>query len=139
MKQAAATKQKACTDDCLPASALDEVAAVAALSALGQRSRLQVFRLLVEAGPEGMSAGDIAKAVGAPANTMSTHLAILTRSGLIQFRREARNIVYGLDVDGVRELFAFLLSDCCGGHPELCAPFLGAAACQPATPRKSRA
>lgn len=105
--------------------------AVHALAALGQTSRLVVFQLLVKAGPEGLSAGDIAKAVGAPPNTMSVHLGILSRAGLVLAERQGRSIMYRLDVGGVQELFAFLVGDCCGGRPELCGPFFGASSCAP--------
>lgn len=103
--------------------------AIEALAALGQRSRLDVFQLLVKAGPEGLNAGDIARAVGAPANTMSVHLGILSRAGLIAAERNGRSIVYSLDAAGVRELFRFLTADCCDGRPELCGPFVGDPVC----------
>ncbi len=96
--------------------------ALGALSALAQESRLAVFRLLVKAGPAGLSAGAIAKSVGAPASTMSSHLTILSHAGLITARREGRTIYYALDTGAVRGLFGFLAVDCCGGRPELCAP-----------------
>jgi ArsR family transcriptional regulator, arsenate/arsenite/antimonite-responsive transcriptional repressor len=98
--------------------------AVAALLALAQRSRLEVFRLLMRAGPEGLPAGEIARRVGAPANTMSTHLAVLGRAGLLSARREGRVIYHAIETDGVRRLMTFLLEDCCGGRPDLCAPLL---------------
>jgi DNA-binding transcriptional ArsR family regulator len=97
---------------------------------------------LVEAGPDGVPAGEIAKAIGVPASTMSTHLGILTRAGLISSRRESRTIYYAIDVGGVRGLFDFLAADCCGGRPELCAPlakFVAAApACKPAAKKAAR-
>lgn len=107
--------------------------AVEVLAALGQRSRLDVFQLLVKAGPEGLNAGDIARTVGAPANTMSVHLGILSRAGLITAQRNGRSIAYSLNVSGVRELFSFLTDDCCGGRPELCGPFAGDNACSAPT------
>lgn len=112
--------------------------ALAALHALAQPSRLHAFKLLVRAGADGMRAGDIAEAVGAPASTMSAHLATLLRSGLIAQQRQSREIYYSLDADGVRALFGFLAGDCCGGRPELCAPLASfTSECKPA--RKSRA
>lgn len=103
---------------------MEEMLAIQALSALANASRLGVFRLLVRAGPDGISAGDIAQAVGTPANTMSGHLAILARAGLVASRRDGRTIYYALSVEGVRALFGYLIADCCDGRPELCAPLL---------------
>ncbi|MBL6457353.1 helix-turn-helix transcriptional regulator [Belnapia sp. T6] len=98
-----------------------------ALAALAQETRLAVFRLLVEAGLEGMSAGDIARQLAVPHNTMSSHLGILARAGLVTSRRESRSVIYAADYAGVRGLIAFLLQDCCKGRPEICAPLLDAA------------
>ncbi len=106
---------------------MDIKAAAEALGALAQETRLTVFRLLVEAGPEGLPAGDIAKQLRTPHNTMSTHLAILLRAGLVTSRREGRQVIYAGDFAGVRQLIAFLLQDCCKGRPEICAPLLDAA------------
>jgi ArsR family transcriptional regulator len=94
--------------------------ALAALAALGQPSRLEIFRMLMRREPEGLAAGVIAEAIGCPHNTLSTHLGILARSGLIRGARDGRSIVYRADVDGMRSLIAFLVTDCCEGHPELC-------------------
>lgn len=94
------------------------------LSALAQESRLQAFRLLIRAGAPGLPAGDIARALDIPHNTLSTHLAILTRAGLLTSRREGRSVIYAVDFDGTRALLGFLLEDCCQGAPELCAPVL---------------
>jgi DNA-binding transcriptional ArsR family regulator len=96
--------------------------AVELLSALAQGHRLAVFRLLVKAGPEGLPAGAIAREVGVRPNTLSTHLAILGHAGLVQSRREGRSVIYAADFAAMRGLMAFLVSDCCGGRPELCAP-----------------
>ena len=94
--------------------------ALAALAALGQPTRLEVFRLLMRKEPEGLPAGTIADAIGCPHNTLSSHLSILARSGLVQGTRDGRSIVYRADVDGMRALIAFMVTDCCEGHPELC-------------------
>jgi ArsR family transcriptional regulator len=94
--------------------------ALAALAALGQPSRLEIFRLLIRAEPKGMPAGAIAAAVGCAQNTLSTHLSILARSGLVRGTRDGRSIIYRADVDGMRALLGFLITDCCEGHPELC-------------------
>jgi ArsR family transcriptional regulator, arsenate/arsenite/antimonite-responsive transcriptional repressor len=94
--------------------------ALAALAALGQPTRLEIFRLLMRREPEGLPAGAVAEAIGCPHNTLSTHLSILARSGLIRGTRHGRSIVYRADVEVMRSLIAFLVTDCCNGHPELC-------------------
>jgi ArsR family transcriptional regulator, arsenate/arsenite/antimonite-responsive transcriptional repressor len=94
--------------------------ALAALAALGQPTRLEIFRLLMRAEPEGMPAGSIADKIGCPHNTLSSHLSILARSGLVRGTRDSRSIIYRADVEGIRALIAFLVTDCCDGHPELC-------------------
>lgn len=94
--------------------------ALAALAALGQSTRLEIFRLLIRAEPKGLAAGAIAEAVGAPHNTLSTHLAILARAGLVRGARDGRSIIYRADIEGMRGLIAFLVDDCCDGRPDLC-------------------
>lgn len=106
---------------------MDTEHALGALSALAQESRLQAFRLLVRRGPEGMAAGDIARALNVPHNTMSSHLAILTRANLVTSRKRGRSIVYAIDFAGTRALLAFLVEDCCGGKPEVCTPLIASA------------
>ncbi|MDG2076540.1 MAG: helix-turn-helix transcriptional regulator [Arenicellales bacterium] len=101
---------------------MDEKAAITALSALAQASRLRAFRLLVERGGSTVPAGEIARELGIPHNTMSVHLAVLTRSGLLDSHRQGRSIRYGLNVDGIKSVFRYLVDDCCGGQPELCGP-----------------
>jgi ArsR family transcriptional regulator, arsenate/arsenite/antimonite-responsive transcriptional repressor len=96
--------------------------AVSALSALAHPGRLEVFRLLVRAGVEGMAAGEIARATGSLSNTLSTNLSILSAAGLVTSRRNGRSIVYAAGYGQMRELLAFLVEDCCGGKPEICAP-----------------
>jgi DNA-binding transcriptional ArsR family regulator len=96
--------------------------AVGALSALAHPSRLEVFRLLIQAGPAGMAAGQIARATGSLANTLSANLGVLTGAGLVSSRREGRSIIYSAGYEPMRELLAFLMEDCCGGQPEICAP-----------------
>ena len=105
---------------------MDESDAVEGLAALAQETRLRVFRLLLQHGPEGVPAGEIARRLGTPPNTMSTHLAILTRAGLIQARRESRQVFYGVELGGIRQLIAFLVEHCCGGRPGACTPLLDA-------------
>jgi ArsR family transcriptional regulator, arsenate/arsenite/antimonite-responsive transcriptional repressor len=94
--------------------------ALAALAALGQPTRLEIFRLLMRAEPGGLPAGSIADTIGCPHNTLSSHLSILARSGLVRGTREGRSIIYRADVEGIRTLVGFLVTDCCDGHPELC-------------------
>ena len=101
-------------------SDLSPAHAVSVLAALAQPTRLQIFRLLLKREPIGVTAGSIAEAIGAPHNTISTHLAILVRAGLLRSAREGRTIIYRADIDGMRSLVGFLVHDCCDGHPEIC-------------------
>lgn len=94
--------------------------ALSALAALGQPTRLDIFRLLMRHEPGGLSAGAIAETIGCPHNTLSTHLAILARARLVGGTRDGRSIIYRADVAGMRALVSFLVTDCCNGHPELC-------------------
>ncbi len=103
---------------------MDKEAAVLTFAALSQGTRLDAFRLLIEHEPEGLAAGEIARALAVPHNTMSTHLAILTRAGLIHAERQSRSIIYRADLAHVRSLATYLLQDCCGGRPEVCAPLI---------------
>ncbi len=88
-----------------------------AFAALSQETRLAAFRLLVRAGPAGLPAGEIARALGAAPSTLSTHLGLLQRAGLVTSERRSRRIVYRADFDGVGALMKFLMEDCCKGHP----------------------
>jgi ArsR family transcriptional regulator len=102
---------------------------------LGQPTRLEIFRLLMRKEPDGLPAGVIAETIGCPHNTLSTHLSILARSGLVRGTRDGRSIVYRANVDGMRNLIGFLVTDCCEGHPELCNledALRGNACCAPA-------
>lgn len=94
--------------------------ALSALAALGQPTRLEIFQLLMRHEPDGLAAGILAEEIGCPQNTLSTHLGILARAGLIRGTRDGRSIVYRADVEAMRALLAFLVTDCCNGHPELC-------------------
>jgi DNA-binding transcriptional ArsR family regulator len=96
--------------------------AVKRLSALAQDARLDVFRLLVKAGPEGMAAGAIARALEVPANTLSAQLLVLSNAGLVRARRDGRSIIYAIAYESMRDLLVFLTEDCCGGRAEMCAP-----------------
>ncbi|MEX2015009.1 MAG: metalloregulator ArsR/SmtB family transcription factor [Candidatus Hydrogenedentales bacterium] len=90
--------------------------AIEALSALAHDTRLNVFRLLVRAGQDGLSAGDIAASLGVPAPTLSFHLAQLDRAGLVASRRDGRSIIYRVRFDAVTRLLEFLMEDCCQGR-----------------------
>ena len=108
--------------------------AILALAALAQSTRMGVFKLLVKYEPEGLAAGDIAKALAVPQNTLSAHLAILARAGLVMSERKSRSIIYRADLAAFQNLTSFMVEDCCGGRGELCAPV---ASCKPA--RRKRA
>lgn len=95
-------------------------AAVSKLSALANKHRLSTFRLLIEAGPDGVAAGDLASMLGLTGPNMSFHLRLLNKAGLVQSSRDHRNIFYAVDIAGVQNLLTFLTDDCCGGRPELC-------------------
>jgi DNA-binding transcriptional ArsR family regulator len=101
--------------------------AVKRLSALAQDARLEVFRLLVKAGPDGMAAGDIARKSKTAANTMSAQLLVLSNAGLIRARRDGRSIIYSVDFEAMSGLLVFLTEDCCGGATEVCAPLAAVA------------
>ncbi|MBB4799439.1 MULTISPECIES: metalloregulator ArsR/SmtB family transcription factor [Brevundimonas] len=98
--------------------------AILALAALAQSTRLEAFRLLVRHEPGGLPAGEIANHLAIPANTLSSHLGVLTRAGLIRSERRSRSIIYRVDLDRLRDLVLFLLKDCCGGRADLCEPLL---------------
>ncbi len=109
-----------------------QVWAVDALGALAHETRLAVFRMLVQAGPDGLIAGAIAERAGVPPSTMSHHLATLERAGLVQSERESRLIHYRADYNGMRRLLAFLMQDCCNGAPDMCADLLAGIDCSAA-------
>jgi ArsR family transcriptional regulator, arsenate/arsenite/antimonite-responsive transcriptional repressor len=98
--------------------------AIEAFSALAQSTRLEAFRTLVRAGPEGLPAGELARKLDVPANTLSAHLSILSRAGLVRSERQSRQVFYRPQLDQVRALTVFLLKSCCGGRPELCEPLV---------------
>jgi DNA-binding transcriptional ArsR family regulator len=109
--------------------------AILALAALAQSTRLGVFRLLVKHEPSGLAAGEIARAIAVPQNTMSAHLAILARAGLVIGERQSRSIIYRADLVTFQSLTSFMVEDCCGGRAELCAPI---AACKPARGKRAK-
>lgn len=104
--------------------------AVLALEALAQNSRLAIFRLLVEAGPQGLAAGGIAERMDLPAPTLSFHLSQLKNAGLLACRRDGRSLIYSADFEAMDALVGFLTDNCCGGKQ--CAPVARAA------PRKGK-
>ena len=112
---------------------------ILALAALAQSTRLDVFRLLVRNEPGGLAAGDIAKALAVPQNTMSSHLAILARAGLISATRTGRSIAYRANLAHLQDIVLFMLKDCCGGRPEICAPVVESLTpcCAPVKKRKA--
>ncbi len=112
--------------------------AVTALSALAQTHRLAVFRLLVQEGPNGLAAGEVAKRIGVPPSTLSHHLAQLEHAGLLRSWRVQRNIFYALDIEGARRLVAFLTEDCCAGQPEICGYGADVLDCLPAAEDEGR-
>jgi|SRR5690348_2314006 len=92
------------------------------LSALAQDGRLEVFRLLVKAGPEGLAAGEIARKLDVQANTLSAQLLVLSNARLVHARREGRSIIYSINFESMSELLVFLTEDCCAGRAEVCGP-----------------
>ncbi|HUB62891.1 MAG TPA: metalloregulator ArsR/SmtB family transcription factor [Methylocella sp.] len=115
---------------------MDNSEAIGALAALAQTTRLDTFRLLVKKEPDGVPAGELARLMAVPQNTMSAHLAILARAGLVVGERHSRSIIYRADLSRFREVTVFLLKDCCGGRPDICAPLV--ADLTPCCPPKAR-
>ncbi|MDB5107195.1 MAG: ArsR family transcriptional regulator [Candidatus Binatus sp.] len=108
---------------------------IAALGALAQESRLDIFRMLVEKGPDGVPAGEIAHKLKLPAPTLSFHLGQLKHAGLLNARRNSRSIAYAANYETMNALLRFLTENCCGGRPELCAPTI---ACAPVNGKRAR-
>jgi ArsR family transcriptional regulator len=115
--------------------------AVLSLAALAQTTRLEVFRLLVKHEPKGLAAGDIARSLAIPQNTMSSHLSVLSRAGLVSAQRFSRSIVYRADLAFFRSVMLFMLRDCCDGRPEICAPLIEdlASCCLPSPKKRTHA
>jgi ArsR family transcriptional regulator, arsenate/arsenite/antimonite-responsive transcriptional repressor len=110
--------------------------AIAALAALAQATRLDTFRLLVKHEPQGVAAGELARLVGVPQNTMSAHLSILSGAGLIAGERHSRTIIYRANIKTFQELMLFMMQDCCGGRPEVCEALVESF--QPCAPAKGK-
>lgn len=103
---------------------MDEQTAIDRFAALAQETRLAAFRLLVRHEPDGLPAGEIARLLEVPHNTMSAHLAVLTRAGLAVSQRQSRSIIYRAHLAHVQDTVRFLVRDCCAGRPEVCEPLL---------------
>jgi ArsR family transcriptional regulator, arsenate/arsenite/antimonite-responsive transcriptional repressor len=110
--------------------------AIAALAALAQDNRLDVFRLLVEAGPEGLSAGTVSDKLDLAPNTLTFHFDRLRDAGLVTVRREGRSMIYAAQFDTMNALLAYLTENCCQGSQDSCGP---AAACKPARTKRAKA
>jgi len=109
---------------------MKKLAVVGALGALAQETRLDIFRMLVQKGPEGLAAGEIGERLGLPSPTLSFHLNQLRFAGLVTSRRESRSIIYMANFKAMNDLLGYLTENCCGGQPELCAPN-AASSCAP--------
>src|SRR5438128_12178332 len=101
---------------------MDKLNAVAALAALAQEHRLEVYRLLVQAGPDGMPAGEVASALGIAPNTLSFHFDRLRHAGLVSVVRQGRSLIYAARYETMNNLLGYLTDNCCSGRPELCKP-----------------
>ena len=116
---------------------MDTGRAIEALAALAQPTRLNAFRRLLRTYPDQIAAGAIARNCKVPHNTMSAHLAVLTRAGLVAVRRQGRMMYYCADLRGFRSLVSFLMRDCCNDRAEICAPLLAELnCCIPSTKRE---
>lgn len=103
---------------------MEPQSALLAFGAMSQPTRLAALRTLIKAEPVGLAAGALARALGVPDNTLSTHLGLLSRARLVTSERRGRSIVYRANIDQVRALVLFLIADCCGGQANRCEPLL---------------
>ncbi len=108
---------------------MDNSETLMAFSALSQRTRLDVFRLLVKAGADGALSGEISDRLDVRQNTMSANLTVLLNAGLVRNERHGRTIRYFADFESLRGLLAFLMEDCCNGNPQICQPVIDEIAC----------
>jgi len=113
---------------------MEKIDAVTALSALAQDNRLDIYRLLVQAGPEGMAAGEVATELAIAPNTLSFHFDRLRHAGLVSVARQGRSLIYAARYETMNTLLGSLTENCCGGNPGVCEP----AACEPANPARKR-
>lgn len=116
---------------------MKESSAINALGALAQETRLDIFRLLVQKGPDGLPAGEIGKCVAQPSPTLSFHLNQLRFAGLVTSRRQSRSIIYSANYKAMNELLTYLTENCCGGNLEACAPRAVSSACDSRPKRSS--
>jgi ArsR family transcriptional regulator, arsenate/arsenite/antimonite-responsive transcriptional repressor len=114
----------------------EKTSIIQALGALAQDNRLDVYRLLVGAGPAGLPAGQVAMALGLAPNTLSFHFDRLRQAGLVSVRREGRSLIYAARFDVMNSLISYLTENCCGGKPELCAPNAAAAGARVGTAQR---
>src|SRR5664279_6476214 len=103
---------------------MENADAVASLAALAQDSRLEVFRLLVQAGAEGLAAGDVAAKLKLAPNTLTFHFDRLREAGLVSVRRDGRSMIYAVRIEAMDELLGYLTENCCQGNADLCKPAL---------------
>jgi ArsR family transcriptional regulator, arsenate/arsenite/antimonite-responsive transcriptional repressor len=113
---------------------MEKSKAVATLAALAQDNRLDVFRLLVQAGPEGLAAGTVAERLSLAPNTLSFHFDRLRQAGLVTVTREGRSLIYAARFETMNALLAYLTENCCGGDPSACAPI----ACRPKSSARAK-
>jgi ArsR family transcriptional regulator, arsenate/arsenite/antimonite-responsive transcriptional repressor len=118
---------------------VEKSSAIAALSALAQETRLDIFRMLVEQGPDGLAAGEIGNRLGLASPTLSFHLNQLRYAGLVTSRRESRSIIYAADYDNMNALLAYLTENCCKGRTQRCDQKLPAPPLKRPTPARKRA
>ena len=113
---------------------MDTEATIFALSALAQPTRMEAFRVLVRKEPHGLPAGELAKEIDVPQNTLSSHLSVLSKADLVTSSRRGTTITYRANLPQVRDVVSFMLKDCCGGKSEICAPLAAdlAACCEEA-------
>lgn len=110
---------------------MDSISSVAALSALAHEARLEIYRMLVKAGPSGLTVGAIGDKLGMPGATLSFHLSLLKHAGLVKARRDGRRLIQTADFGRMNGLIAYLTENCCGGQP--CAPV-----CKPVKPKSTK-
>jgi ArsR family transcriptional regulator, arsenate/arsenite/antimonite-responsive transcriptional repressor len=114
---------------------MEKTGAITALAALAQETRLDIFRLLVQTGPDGLPAGQIGDRLGLPSATLSFHLNQLKHAGLISFRREGRSLIYAAEYPAMNDLLAYLTDNCCQGDAALCGVKLESLPLSPNKPR----
>jgi ArsR family transcriptional regulator len=118
---------------------MEKTDAIAALAALAQDNRLDVFRLLVQAGPEGIAAGEVAESLGIAPNTLSFHFDRLRHAGLVSVRRDGRSMIYAARYETMNTLLAYLTENCCRGASQACAPRRSSSQAQASKRRKQTA